>query len=197
MTERSTQSLQTMPAPVAMHVERAATSILQPGHDIPIRRIALLAADGVDIDCIHVIEDALLAAGARSHVVSSRCGRLDGLDGRSVKIDDSLQNARSTSFDAVFVPGGEASIRCLLHDTGAVQFIRETYWHLKTVGAHGEGCDLASAAGVNAVFDDSEEQDPGVVMSRSAELAELAADFVAAVALHRHRLREARMATRA
>ena len=169
----------------------------RPSQGIPTRRIALLAADGVDLDCVYAMQDALLAAGARSRIVAPRGGRLTGLDGRSLKIDHSLLTTGSVIFDAVFVPGGEASIRELLRHSGAVHFIHEAYWHFKTIGGHGEGCDLISAAGVNAVFEDSEEQDPGVVMSRSADVVELAADFIDAVAQHRHWLREARALARA
>ena len=51
-------------------------------------------------------------------------------------------NARSTQFDAVFVPGGAASATALLAIGEAVGFVVEAYKHCKPIGAVGDGIRL-------------------------------------------------------
>ncbi len=164
----------------------------RPSHGIRTRRIAILAANGVDSAAVHVLQDALLAAGAQSRIVAPHGGRLRCADGSEMRIDHSLLTTSSVMFDALFVPGGADSVATLLGKSGAVHFVHEAYWHFKTIGAFREGCDLTQAAGVHSHYGDGDgdEIDSGVVAWREGELTELVDDFIDAVAQHRHWRRE-------
>ncbi|KAK5395221.1 catalase 1, partial [Exophiala xenobiotica] len=49
-------------------------------------------------------------------------------------------------FDAIFVPGGEASVKTLMGDGIARFYVREAFSHLKPIGATGEGVKLVQSA---------------------------------------------------
>ena len=77
---------------------------------IKTRKIDFLVADGFDSADLKEMKQALLTAGAAAMTVAPRLGMLTGSDGEQVKADFSFLTASSVLFDAVYVPGGEASI---------------------------------------------------------------------------------------
>ena len=70
------------------------------------RKVAILAADGVDAAALDAMKKALTAAGAMAKIVAPRGGTLSGTRGIKVPVDFSLLTVGSVLFDAVFVPGG-------------------------------------------------------------------------------------------
>ena len=70
------------------------------------RKVAILAADGVDTAAIEAMKKALTEAGAVAKVVAPRGGTLQRNGGIKVPVDFSLLTVGSVLFDAVFVPGG-------------------------------------------------------------------------------------------
>jgi catalase len=165
------------------------------------RRVALLAADGVDGDQLAAATAALAASGAHPELVSPNAiVRLS--DGTERPADHTLLTAASVLFDGVFVPGGAESGAALQADADAVAFVAEAYKHSKPVGATAEGVDLlreaipARRGGAGGA--DGERAllaQQGVVGERSAGTApavETALDaFIVALAQHRHFAREA------
>jgi catalase len=159
------------------------------------RRIAILAADGVDGGALSGIQKALEAAGAQPTIIAPRLGTLKTAQGHDVRIDSSFLTAGSVLFDAVFVPAGKRSFETLTAEPRAVAFVAEAYRHCKALGATGEGRLLLYAAGI------SNDQVPtkkgrklsgseGVVIGTSAQTLRVAGDFIQAVAQHRHWGRE-------
>jgi catalase len=57
--------------------------------------------------------EALTSAGALGKIVAPRLGYLKASDGGEFLIEFSLLTASSVLFDAVYVPGGERSVRAL------------------------------------------------------------------------------------
>ena len=128
------------------------------------RKVAILAADGVDASGVDAMKKALTAAGATTKVVAPRGGTLTGTRGAKIPVDWSLLTVGSVLFDAVFVPGGADSVKTLGQDAMAVLFVTEAYKHCKAVAATGAGIALLP----------------------------MAADFITAIAQHRAWAREAK-----
>ncbi|MEO5510695.1 MAG: DJ-1/PfpI family protein, partial [Longimicrobiales bacterium] len=161
------------------------------------RKVAFLVADGFDEDAVATMKRALTAAGGQAKIVAPRGGTLKGANGKSLKVDFSLLTTSSVLFDAVFVPGGAASVAALEGEADAIHFVNEAYKHCKAIGAVGEGVDLLKisyvempkAAGKKGRGGNSGGSD-GVVANREAGAGAVAVDFIAAIAQHRHWGRE-------
>jgi catalase len=160
------------------------------------RKIAILAADGVDGGALSGIQKALKAAGAQPKVIAPRLGALKTAQGHDIKIDWSFLTAGSVLFDAVFVPGGDKSLEALTIEPRAVEFVAEAYKHCKAIGATGKGLALFQAAGIsmNDRAPTRKERKPsgpdGVVIGKDADVRGVAEEFIQAVAQHRHWGRE-------
>jgi catalase len=152
---------------------------------IATRKVAILAADGVDDASLSRITQALTAAGAIGKIVAPRLGQLKGTGGKTYPIDFSLLTAASVLFDAVFVPGGTKSVQTLSVERDAVEFVTESFRHCKTIGASGEGVGLLRACPGIPVPNGAKEAngDPGVIVGDNAQVTKR---FVDAMAQHRH-----------
>lgn len=150
------------------------------------RKVAVLAADGVDAAGLQAMKAALTAAGVKVRVLSARLGQLQAAGGGSVTVDDLLVATPSIVFDAVFVPGGAASVASLKASGDAVLFVREAFKHAKAISALGEGAELLATAGVTGP---AAARPAGVSTANSASSAGLASAFLADIAAHRHWLR--------
>ena len=172
---------------------------------ITTRKIAILAADGVDEAALLAMKKALTAAGAHAKVVAPRLGVLKGAKGAQVNVDFSFLTAGSVLFDAVYLPGGERSVEILKGDAKALVFVKEAYLHCKTIAATDAGIELLSAAqlgsdktakshagGVQQDENKLMAADEGVITSRGAQTSQVAASFIRAIAQHRHWDREAK-----
>jgi len=147
------------------------------------RKVAILAADGVDGDEIDAMRRALLAAGAVPKIVAPHGGSLKPGAGAAPAVDFTLLTVGSVLFDAVFIPGGAASTSALAGDATAVLFVREAYKHCKAVAASGTGLAVLEAAGVDA---------RDVLARREGVNAQLTGAFIEAIAQHRDWGREAK-----
>jgi catalase len=156
--------------------------------DIRTRKIAILAADGVDGGALSGMQKALKAAGAQSKVIAPRLGTLKTAQGHDVKIDWSFLTVGSVLFDAVFVPGGDRSVKALTAEPRAVEFVAEAFKHCKAIGATGEGRALLQAAGLGTTG--GEPTRKGVVIGKDADVSAVAEKFIQAAAQHRHWERE-------
>jgi catalase len=164
---------------------------------IQTRKIAILAADGVDDEALSRMKQALTAARAQAKVVAPRLGSLTGMNGEAIAIDFSLLTSGSVLFDAVYVPGGEQSIATLSQEGKALHFVQEAYAHCKAIAATGAGVEFlqASALGSEAVphlsaADTEIGTEGGVIVSRDAQIERVSAEFIRAIAQHRHWERE-------
>ncbi len=81
------------------------------------RKVALLAADGVDGAELSAMQRALKAVGAQSKIIAPRLGTLTTAQGQDVTVDWSFLTVGSVLFDAVFVPGGQKSATTLVAET--------------------------------------------------------------------------------
>ena len=90
------------------------------------RRIAILAADGVERVELERPRQALDAAGARTDVLAITDGEIQALREAGTFAVDQLVGAASVSdYDALLLPGGTVNPDKLRMDPDAVRFVRE------------------------------------------------------------------------
>jgi len=155
--------------------------VTKPG-SIATRKVAFLAADGVDGAAVTAMKKALNAAGAVVNIVAPRLGTLKATGG-DVTVDHRLVTMPSIAYDAVFIPGGARSIATLAHDGDAVYFVAEAFKHAKAIAATGEGEDLLRAAGVRADDSDVGDATNGIIVAK--DTGTIARAFIAAIGMHR------------
>lgn len=141
-----------LPAPPAEPVDDAvaaspALSQIRDGDTIEPRRIAVLAADGVDVVGTQRFTERMTQYGAIVEVLAPVAGgTLRGGSGGELPVGRAFTTMASVLYDAVVVACGPDSVSTLAGDGYAVHFVVEAYKHLKPIGAYGAGIDLLRAA---------------------------------------------------
>jgi catalase len=174
-----------MPASPALSQLNTATD------SIETRKIAVLAADGVDVRGTERFVEAMRKRGAIPEVLAPTAGgTLSGGSGGEISVDRSFTSVASVLYDAVVVPCGPQSVETLGNDGYALHFVTEAYKHLKAVGAFGAGIDLLRKAGIGEPLADGQDvvAAAGVVSTTAAEDTipdQFFEDFASALAKHR------------
>jgi catalase len=151
------------------------------------RRVAVLAADGVDTEQLDVMRRALEIEGALVNVVSNRRGPLQGLLGGQVSVDYHWLDMPSVMFDAVYIPGGAYSVAAVQADPDALHFTREAYEHGKSMAATGQGVELLEEVGVVLPTHVDGMSATGIVIDLHGQSLTRVADlFIAAIIKDRH-----------
>ena len=126
----------------------------------------------------------------------TRGGAVAASNGASIPVDATFLTASSVLFDAVYVPGAEASAQVLSTTPAAIAFVAEAYKHCKAIGAMGAGARLLAAASIFDVDGDIERPPApasapaGVVFDADGKLSQFVKAFLPAIAAHRHWTRE-------
>ncbi|WP_314917871.1 catalase HPII [Pseudomonas helleri] len=177
-----------LPAPKAGTVPARKTSVsaspalsqanLLPGN-IKTRKVAVLAANGVEGKAIEALKKALTAQGAHTKLLGPTSAPVKTAEGKLLNVDGSMEGLPSVAFDAVFVPGGAESIKALSGDGVALHYLLEAYKHLKPIAVHGEARQLLDVLHLQV--------DDGLLAIKDAQ--DLKA-FFAAIAQHRIWARE-------
>ncbi|MES2649272.1 MAG: catalase [Bacteroidota bacterium] len=159
---------------------------------IQTRKIAILAADGVNEVNIEILKKALTEAGATCDVIAPKLGFISGLSDTPVAVTKSLLTTASVCYDAVYVAGGTNSVATLEADADAVHFLNEAFKHCKAVAFDTEALQVIRATyfGRKLPADFSEENIlmEGVIMGDDA--VKLSREFIKAIAQHRFWERE-------
>jgi catalase len=165
----------------------ALSLFARPGAEgIKTRRIAILVADGCEVEPLTDLAARLTSAGAVPRFVGSRLGVVTGDGGDELEVDAPIDAAPSVLHDAVVIAGGEAAAAMLMADGRVLEFVKDQYRHCKTIFAIGAGERVLSACDIDAALANG-EADPGIIVGD----AELSADaFITAVARHRRFARE-------
>ncbi|GAA5972111.1 hypothetical protein JCM3765_003423 [Sporobolomyces pararoseus] len=109
------------------------------------RRIAIFALDGFDSLQVAGMVAAIGAIGSIPNVIGTRKGpayprgvkKGDSKASGVIQTNFTLESARSTLFDAVFIPDGDENFVKQLETGRALHWIRECTGHFKTIGAVG------------------------------------------------------------
>jgi catalase len=102
---------------------------------------------------------ALEAEGAHAKVLGPTSAPVKTASGAPLAVDASMEGLPSVAFDAVFIPGGDASIQALSGDGVALHYVLEAYKHLKAIAYAGDAqklidlLRLEADAGLLAVSD--------------------------------------------
>jgi len=148
---------------------------------IKTRKIAILVADGIELESLAGLIDELADAGAVLRFVASRLGTIRSATGEHVEADATLENSPSVLFDALVLPDGDEAMQALAKDGHSMEFIKDQYRHGKTILALGASAALLDRAGVP-----SGRENPGIMIQASSDTPVDAQVFMAAVAKHRH-----------
>ncbi|OJW16863.1 catalase [Mucilaginibacter sp. 44-25] len=151
---------------------------------IQTRKIAILAADGVNEQSLTAVKAAIEEAGGVIEVIAPRLGFITSAGNEQIQVDESLLGAASVLFDAVYIPGGINSVAALEADADAVHFLNEAFKHCKPIAADEQALQVIEAT----YFSKKIEGDEGVVIGKNEK--QLAKLFVAAIKKHRFWERE-------
>src|SRR6187551_1671875 len=105
-----------------------------------------------------------MAAGGVLKTVAPRQGIIETVDGKAVAADFSFLTSASVLFDAVYVPGGTASVETLSGDADAYHFIDEAYKHCKAIAGVGEAAEF-----ISTTFARNSEDDDAVILGVDAK----------------------------
>lgn len=147
------------------------------------RRIAILAGDGVDDKSLNSILVALKGAKAVPFIVAPHLGSIKTKAGKAVKVDESFLTTSSVLFDAVYVPGGAASVDSLSAVPEALEFINQAYKHFKPEAFVKDAAKLFSLT--DAGKKSGEKPDTATLSLEGILIDKSNGEFVHAVANHR------------
>ncbi|MCO5934688.1 catalase [Mucilaginibacter sp. RB4R14] len=151
---------------------------------IQTRKVAILAADGVDEKALFAVKKAIEAEGGAVKIIAPRLGFITSLNDEKIQADESFLTAASVLFDAVYVPGGGNSVASIEAVPNAVHFLNEAFKHCKAIAADGGAMQVLEAT----YFSKKIENDEGVMVGDDA--VTLAAEFIEAIKQHRFWERE-------
>lgn len=103
------------------------------------KRVAVLATNGFEQAELEVPLKTLRDAGATVDVVSLKSGEITGWDnkdwGRSVPVDQTLDQVSPSDYDALVLPGGQMNPDLLRVEKTALSFIKSFWDEKKVIGA--------------------------------------------------------------
>jgi catalase len=146
------------------------------------RKIAFLAADGVDADAISQMKAALEAEGAKVEIVAPRQGALNGANKAKQQADQSFLTSASVLYDAVYIPGGDKHLATLAADPDAIHFLNEAYRHCKAIAADEAARTVFQSTYFSAIIKEK-KKDEGLLFDRDVD--RLFSSFSKAIANHR------------
>ncbi len=184
--DASEESYQTVIVKSSLKKSEALSMAKTRKDSIKTRKIAFLAAGGVDANSLNTVKKALEAEGAVVEVIAPKLGDIKAADGSKVPVDQSLLTAASVLYDAVFVPGGEASATALKAEPDAIHFLNEAYKHCKAIAADSTAKPLLESTYFAKRLPENASDDTvmkkGLVIGDSGTVAK---QFVKAIAQHR------------
>lgn len=110
------------------------------------RMIAVLAADGFNMQDYQSMKDHLESKNAVVKLIAPHGGMIKCDQGMDHKVDAAIFTTESVLFDALFIPGGQASIDALSQEAKVFKFIDETYKYCKAIAVTNEAEDLLKSS---------------------------------------------------
>lgn len=103
------------------------------------KKIAVLAADGYEQSELESPVKALKDAGATVEIISLKPGKIKSMKDHewsdSVSVDQTVDEAKASSFDALLLPGGVINPDAVRANENAVNFVKEFFDAEKPVAA--------------------------------------------------------------
>ena len=103
------------------------------------KKVAILVEDGFEQIELTSPKQALEEAGATTHIVSPKSGKVKGWEhtkwGQEFPVDVAIEQANASEYDALLLPGGVMNPDKLRTNKQAVQFVRTFFDQKKPVAA--------------------------------------------------------------
>ncbi len=183
---------QPIPAEAPLEKSEALSMANTRKDTIATRKIAVLAADGVDDVSLNAVRAALEAAGAVVEIIAPRQGFLLSANDVEIAVDHSLLTAASVLYDAVYVPGGADSAATIAGEPDAIHFLNEAFKHCKAIAVDAGARQVVDATyfadNLPAANSRGTQASEGIIVE--ADRVRLAKQFNAAIAQHRFWERE-------
>lgn len=122
---------------------------------IDARMIAVLAADGFDMQSFQSMKDHLESKKAMVKLIAPHGGTITCSDGMEHKVDAALMTTESVLFDALFIPGGKKSVDALMKEAKVFKFINESYKYCKAIAVTGEAKKLLEESQAKDIENDA------------------------------------------
>jgi len=155
--------------------------------NIKTRKVAILAADGVDGASLSKVKDTLIVEGAVVHIIAPKLGQIISKEDQQITPDESFLTAASVLYDAVYVPGGGNSVATLEAEANAVHFLNEAFKHCKAIAADEEALQVLESTyffrKLPAEYSEETVLREGVMVGK--DLKTLTATFIKMIAQHR------------
>ena len=159
---------------------------------IKTRKIAILAADGVDEESLIPVRNALIAAGAVVDVIAPKLGLIVSKNDIHIRVDKSFLTAASVLYDGVYVAGGTNCVATLADDADAIHFLNEAFKHCKAIAAYDDALQVLQSTYFSRKLpednSDATVLREGIVLGTDTD--KLSKQFIAALSLHRFWERE-------
>ena len=154
---------------------------------IQTRKVAILAADGVDEKSLSKVKDTLIAQGAVVHIIAPKLGHIISKGDQEITPDESFLTAASVLYDAVYIPGGSNSVATLEAEANAVHFLNEAFKHCKAIAADDEAIQVLESTyffkKLPAEYSTDTVLREGVIVS--SDINSLKDIFIKMIAMHR------------
>jgi len=154
---------------------------------IQTRKVAILAADGVDENSLEAVRSVLETGGAVVEIIAPRQGYILSENDSMIEVHHSFLTAASVLYDAVYVPGGTNSVATIEAEADAVHFLNEAFKHCKAIAADEKAMQVLEATYFHkklpAEFSEETVLQEGLIVSSDA--SQLASLFSKAIAQHR------------
>jgi catalase len=155
---------------------------------IKTKRVAILAANGVNASSVNLIYDEILMHGGVPRIVSSRLGKLDTIEGGKLDVEATMETMPSVLFDAMVVAEGEMSIFNLALDARTIDFLRDQYRHCKPILMPNASASLMEMTGIEVNSPDG-NPDSGLIIAGDNGF-EYISEFLIALGKPRNHSRE-------
>ncbi len=142
---------------------------------IATRKIAVLAADGFSMKEYKKMKSALEKEKATVVLIAPFGGEIKCDEKMMHAVDAAIATTESVLYDALYIPGGEKSIKALMENAKFFKFINETFKHCKAIFAEKDAEKLIDKTAVKDY-----KKDKAVFISGKPS------DFVNAIAKHRN-----------
>ena len=144
-------------------------------NSIATRKIAVLLSDGFSDSDFSTMKSALEKGKAEVKVIAPTGGTVKSDSNKKYKVDAAISTTESVLYDAVYVPGGNASVSGLMKHAKFIKFINEAIKHCKAIAVENEGEKLLDKS-----FGKDFKEDKAIILNGKPK------DFIDAIAKHRN-----------
>ncbi|MGY4689979.1 catalase [Salibacterium sp. K-3] len=137
------------------------------------RKVGVIVGEGFNGEEVSNVIAGLKKEGIHPEIISSTLGTCKAADGPELEVQHTFLTADSLLFDALYCAGGKNTDEAFRKK--AKDFIDETFFHYKPIGATHEGTSWIEQEGIDTA--------PGVIKGKDPD--SFTSDFIQAVASHR------------